>query len=98
MNNCQCSPDSAGNHAVNCPLYPKVTYVGPVAQTPMPTGWICPRCQVVHAPWVVACACMSYFYPTTPIGPGITYGPSVSQPSVGPQLNVRPQTLACANN
>lgn len=24
---------------------------------PAATGWICPRCQVVHAPFVPRCAC-----------------------------------------
>jgi len=22
-------------------------------------GWICPRCQKVHAPWVASCSCSS---------------------------------------
>lgn len=33
------------------------------------TGWICPRCQKVHAPWVPGCDChfrVADYKPVTP--------------------------------
>jgi hypothetical protein len=40
--------------------------------TPPNTGWICPRCNVVHAPWVTQCHCHSVGMPLEPptCGPG----------------------------
>lgn len=27
------------------------------AKSEYPTGWVCPRCGMVHAPWVAECGC-----------------------------------------
>ena len=36
---------------------------------PPNTGWICPRCNVVHAPWVTVCHCQHLpFGPTCSVG------------------------------
>lgn len=28
-----------------------------IPMSPTNYGWICPRCQKVHAPWVASCSC-----------------------------------------
>lgn len=31
-------------------------------------GWICPRCSIVHAPWVQSCTCPAVSSYTTTVG------------------------------
>jgi len=35
----------------------------------MPIGWICPRCETVHAPDVKQCSCRPQFDVCPPCGP-----------------------------
>ena len=38
---------STGVHCPNCDR----------PNTSLPTGWVCPRCQIVHAPLTLECSC-----------------------------------------
>jgi hypothetical protein len=60
---CQyCNMTTMGHHEAHCPLYKPVTFtlIGgfPSVSPDVPQhGWICPRCGIVHAPWVAQCWC-----------------------------------------
>lgn len=40
---------------MDCP-----NWVNPPTYQAPNTGWICPKCSVVHAPWVNQCHCASF--------------------------------------
>jgi hypothetical protein len=44
-------------------------YWAPYIQPNDNYGWICPKCNTVHAPWVSQCNCMNqtYWYGNTPV-------------------------------
>lgn len=35
----------------------------------MRSGWLCPKCQKVHAPWVPSCTCHMVALPVAPTTP-----------------------------
>ena len=64
--NCCGNAWTTGLHRCNnCPMTVRPAY------QPANTGWICPRCQRVHAPFVVGCGCAG-FAMSQNIGAGIT--------------------------
>lgn len=40
-----------------CPRCQAEPWYTPPPAPQQPPGWECPRCRVVHAPWVAACNC-----------------------------------------
>jgi len=73
LTSCSCSPSTAGEHALNCPMRPPVV-VTPVVITITPTpvlppltplfpptppmrGWVCPVCGHGVNPLALACPC-----------------------------------------
>ena len=47
-----CFADPVGHHAQTCPLR---TQTNPTQTGGALTGWICPQCRSVYAPWVSKC-------------------------------------------
>jgi predicted RNA-binding Zn-ribbon protein involved in translation (DUF1610 family) len=56
----------------------------------MPTGWVCPKCGKVNAPWVASCDCKAqivyvsypvYVPPYTPYYPTYPYTPYYPSPT-----------------
>lgn len=54
---------------------------------PQTSGWICPKCGVVNAPWVSQCPCVSNYnwpYPYYPyVYPKYTWGTYTNDPNTG---------------
>lgn len=79
-----CNREIPTNMTCNCPESALTTYTwGPtggrdisddILSQPKPndmqTGWICPRCMTVHAPWVSGCYCPRPTVTTTGTGTG----------------------------
>lgn len=42
----------------------------------MKSGWLCPKCQKVHAPWVPSCTCHMVTLPVVPGSPVRNDGPA----------------------
>ena len=70
LTSCSCGP---GSHQSWCPFNPtsiriipsEVYYMPPINLNTTPKGWLCPRCQVVNAPWVEKCECAPMSYTIT---------------------------------
>ncbi len=48
----------------------------------MESGWLCPKCQKVHAPWVPSCTCHMVTLPVAPPAPARNDGPCDSKDSL----------------
>lgn len=59
-----CELDSAGNHAIGCPVSPS-NHESAVRPR---QGWECPRCHAVYAPWVIQCKGCKPYRPESWVG------------------------------
>jgi len=59
---------------------------------PNHTGWICPRCGKVNAPWVSQCTCKSNWYKPLPYYPWEFDGPYIYD---GPPVSVTYSNTTC---